>query len=247
MGEGGGKRIDIKMETGEMVSIERNDDVEDEEMPADQTSFLEPYTSSPNVHSPFSSTPNSSPLAINGVTSRNISSISFSSSTKDATSISSRRRSRQQPALEPVNANAVVIDLTGEKITSSSLNSPVVLESEDVKPDMSIFNVANVTTNSGQRKGSASSQGEEDPLTGPGMPLSNNKRVVNVKVEGQETRYTQLKQKYELLQKRFGVLQKNVHKLLSFIVPDVDLGNEEDIEVIVTEMIRVNCAQEEKA
>ncbi|PVD28371.1 hypothetical protein C0Q70_10958 [Pomacea canaliculata] len=48
LGEGGGKRIDIKMETGEMVSIERNDDVEDEEMPADQTSFLEPYTSSPN-------------------------------------------------------------------------------------------------------------------------------------------------------------------------------------------------------
>ena len=61
--------------------------------------------------------------------------------------------------------------------------------------------------------------------------------------EEEDSRLGHVQHKYKLLTQRFQNLQRNVHKLLSFIVPDVDLGAPDEIEHIVTEMIRVNCNQ----
>lgn len=144
----------------------------------------------------------------------------------------SRRRSQRAARA----AEASVIDLTTEEEggTSEATPSPLTtVQSRDVKPDVSELN--RQMQQNGEMEGVEAGSG-----TAEDGDLAAREKVK----EEEDTRLGHLRHKYKLLTQRFHSLQRNVHKLLSFIVPDVDLGSEDDIEHIVTEMIRVNCNQE---
>ena len=109
------------------------------------------------------------------------------------------------------------------------------VQSRDMKPDVNELN--RQMQQNGKMEGVEAGSGTAGDGAGD--------LAARVKVkEEEDTRLGHLRHKYKLLTQRFNSLQRNVHKLLSFIVPDVDLGSEDDIEHIVTEMIRVNCNQE---
>ncbi|KAL8581755.1 hypothetical protein ACOMHN_043173 [Nucella lapillus] len=140
-------------------------------------------------------------------------------------------------------ANDGVIDLTfeedelenGNTAAKTTTTTTPSTETQDVKPDMDELQQQMQTESRAAKKKGKSTKGG-----GTGESSSNG----NTKVKTEDDGYlSHLQQKHKLLSCRFRNLQRNVHKLLSFIVPDVDLGPEEDIEHIVTEMIRVNCNQ----
>ena len=147
-----------------------------------------------------------------------------------------RRRSQRNAQA----AEASVIDLTMEEegrkeVSTGGASSSASGDSPDVKP-----NVGELNRQMHQSEGEGVVTEES---AGEGGASDLGSRVK----EEEDTRLGHLRHKYKLLNQRFGNLQRNVHKLLSFIVPDVDLGNEDDIEHIVTEMIRVNCDQARKS
>lgn len=147
----------------------------------------------------------------------------------------SRRRSQRAARA----AAASVIDLTTEEEeggTGEATPSPLTtVQSRDMKPDVNELN--RQMQQNGEMEGVEAGSGTARDGAGD--------LAARVKVkEEEDTRLGHLRHKYKLLTQRFNSLQRNVHKLLSFIVPDVDLGSEDDIEHIVTEMIRVNCNQE---
>lgn len=146
----------------------------------------------------------------------------------------SRRRSQRAARA----AEASVIDLTTEERGGAGEATPSPLstkQSRDVKPDVNELNR--------QMQQNVKREGVEAGSGNAGDGAGDLAARVKVKEE-EDTRLGHLRHKYKLLTQRFHSLQRNVHKLLSFIVPDVDLGSEDDIEHIVTEMIRVNCNQE---
>ncbi|XP_076444692.1 MORC family CW-type zinc finger protein 3-like isoform X1 [Babylonia areolata] len=227
--EGGVSRkvMNITTDQGDTVTIERADSEDEgaEEETLDRCS-------SPDTAKPLSA-PSSATAAPKPSTS---------------TPTTTHPRRRRPRARTSSSAKVNVIDLTmEEEEPNTTTAATTTTEAPDVKPDVNQLHrrleterqqASNTTTtnNSGVKGGKGAGGG------GAGSRQVSGEREVKQEEEvGQQL--SQLQQKHRLLARRFRNLQRNVHKLLSFIVPDVDLGTEEDIEHIVTEMIRVNCSQ----
>lgn len=63
---------------------------------------------------------------------------------------------------------------------------------------------------------------------------------VQVDIAEEETEHVLLTQKHAILQQRFEKFQHDVFTLLTFILDEIDIGEEEDIEMTVEELIREN-------
>ena len=147
-------------------------------------------------------------------------------------------RRRSQKAAKAAEASVIDLTMEEEEAEAGTEESDTSAgQNQDVKPDVNELNRQMQQNDVQEGEGEGAGTGNTGDLSDD-LDLK-----VRVKEE-EDTRLGQLRHKYKLLTQRFHNLQRNVHKLLSFIVPDVDLGSADDIEHIVTEMIRVNCTQE---
>ncbi|KAK7108118.1 hypothetical protein V1264_015911 [Littorina saxatilis] len=234
-----------------------SDSVADQSSPASKpkTSAATSKSSTPSATSTAASTSSfsaatpSTPAAASTTTSSVVVTPSTDTlSHPEATSTPKPQTSRRsKKAVSEVS----MIDLTLEEGDGSEneVNTTVTApEAADVKPDVNELNrqlQADAEKQQPLLNGEQEGDGDEEAQADKETESSDNDGKdldpkVKVKVE-EDSKLGQVRHKYKLLTQRFQNLQHNVHKLLSFIVPDVNLGDEEDIEHIVTEMIRVNC------
>lgn len=232
------KRINITTETGETLSITRNfseeEDTSSTGFPADadlNDELAGVSLKKQSANSCTSSKTTSSSAQANGITSYS----APSPGTETASDIEivcvsasqqSTRCSQTHSSLTPSSSAEPVIDLTEEPSLSTDQDiKPIIDEIDELIGSSSCHGAPLI-----KDENNAS---DTEPGTGSGQKMKCYK----------ETKYTQLAEKHSILQQRFKKLQHNIYRLLSFIVPDVDLGTEEDIEMIVLEMIRVNSGE----
>ena len=89
---------------------------------------------------------------------------------------------------------------------------------EDIKPDISKIKLEKDSTVST----STQCQGMQTDLTTDAFVSGESAKAV------------------EMYKRKLIMLQRKVHRLLKIIVPDVDIGNPDGVDVIVTEMIKHN-------